>query len=145
VARTNEDGIRWLDEQMRLLGINRAELARRSGLGRATLTNIASGSRRLGVSTARAIAQGLGVPQDVVLREFGLMDTREDTANAEEAALFTELLDDIDDIDERRKAVGLVTALLRQMAIAHRASIAKRASQIGGKRVSATRRAAASD
>jgi transcriptional regulator with XRE-family HTH domain len=119
---------------MRLLGINKAELGRRSGLGRATLANVFSGNRNVGQRVARALSQGLGIPQDVVFKEFGLMDDGDAADNKDEARLFTELLNDIDDEEEKQKAVGLVTALLRQ--IAHTA----RQSKQGAKNKSASGR-----
>lgn len=140
----NEDGIKWLNEQLRQLGIDRAELARRGDFKQATLTNVYSGKRGVGKVLARGIAQGLGVPQDVVFREFGLMDEREN-GNEEEAQLFTELLDDIQDNTERRKAVGLVTALLRQVAIAAKSGQPVATDKASGKGGKAPRRAAAAD
>jgi transcriptional regulator with XRE-family HTH domain len=109
-----DDGLLWIDEQMRLLGINKAELARRGGFDAAALTNVQSGRRKVGRRLAQSIARGLGIEDVVVWRKFGLMEESE--KSDEEAIQLSKLLHDIEDKDERQKAVGIVTAVLRQIA-----------------------------
>lgn len=138
MANSVEDGLEWLNEQLRLLGIDRAELARRGDFNAATLANIYSGKRKLGPKIAKSIARGLGAPEDVVFREFGLMGEKEDPDNEDEVRLFTELLNDIDDEEEKKKAVGLVTALLRQIAHTTRQDKSRAASKGAGRRSKAT-------
>jgi len=116
---TNKAGLAWLDEQMRLAGVNPAELARRGDIDPGTLSNVLGGRRKLGRKLARKIASGLGLPRTVVYQEFGLTDEddEDDEGPDEETLQLGKLLMDIKDQAERRKAMGLVTALLRQIAL----------------------------
>lgn len=115
-----ESGLLWLNEQIRLAGINPAEVARRGDFDAATLSNVLNGHRKMGRKLARKVAFGLGLPRTVVYQEFGLKDEDdEDNEGPDEETLqLGKLLLDIKDQGERRKAMGLVTALLRQIALA---------------------------
>jgi len=115
VTKTIEEGLRWLDDQLRLLGIDRAELARRGDFNPSTLTNAYSGKRGVGRKLANGIADGLGAPREIVYREFGILPEKEE-AGDEDAQAFIKLLNEIPQASERERAIGLVTALLRHLA-----------------------------
>jgi hypothetical protein len=134
MTKTTEEGIQWLDEQLRLAGIDRSELARRGDFNSSALTHVYAGRRNVGPKIAKGIARGLSVSPEIVFREFGLMDEGEDRSNDDETKLFAELLNDIEDENEKRKAVGIVTAILRQIAHTTRQSKPRAADKGTGKR-----------
>lgn len=116
MSKTTDDGLRWLDDQLRQSGIDRAELARRGDFSDSALAHVYAGRRNVGRKLAQGIARGLGVSEDRVYKEFGLLGDSDESDNRDEAKLFTELLDDIEDEEKKEEAVGIVTAILRQIA-----------------------------
>lgn len=63
----------WLLAQLETRGWSQSELARRAGLGNATLSRIISGLRRAGPDAALSIAETLGEPPEKVFRLAGLL------------------------------------------------------------------------
>lgn len=63
----------WLLLQLEDRGWSQSELARRAGLGNATLSRIISGTRKLGPETAISIAEALGESPAKVFRLAGLL------------------------------------------------------------------------
>ena len=62
----------WLEKQLREIGISEAELARRSGVDRAVVSN-AKTRNSVGPDVAVKLARGLGRTQHEVFYELGLM------------------------------------------------------------------------
>jgi transcriptional regulator with XRE-family HTH domain len=115
VNKTTDEGLAWLNEQLRAQGIDRAELARRGNFNPAALTNVYSGKRNVGKKLATGIASGLGMPTEVVYREFGILPEKQ-VMDDEEAQVLSGLLNDIDDPEERKQTFSLVATLIRHVA-----------------------------
>jgi transcriptional regulator with XRE-family HTH domain len=63
----------WLNNQLDTFGWTQAELARRAGLGEATLSRFISGTHRPGPDACLAIARAFGEPPENVFRLAGLL------------------------------------------------------------------------
>lgn len=89
----------WLNQQMRLQGINDSELARRSGLTRATIGNYRNKKiRKPDNETLKAIADGLRISDVTVFRKAGILDPVEDTDE-----IITEVLSNIKGLSKQDK------------------------------------------
>jgi transcriptional regulator with XRE-family HTH domain len=115
VNKTTDEGLAWLNDQLRAQGIDRAELARRGDFNSTALTNVYSGKRNVGKKLATGIAAGLGVPTEVVYREFGLLPEKQ-VVDDEEAQILAGLLNDIPDSRERKQAFSLAQMVIRHFA-----------------------------
>lgn len=133
-----DQGFKWLDEQLRLANMDVAELARRGGFDKSTITHARKGNRRVGRATAQKIAFGLGVSQTKVFQEFGLMEGEDKPED--EAIQLSKLLMAIEDPEERKRTVGIITAVIQQ--VVHTARTTKRLGDSGkpGAASSRTRR-----
>lgn len=63
----------WLLEKLEERGWSQSELARRAGIGNATLSRIISGARQAGPDVSTAIARVLGERPEMVYRLAGLL------------------------------------------------------------------------
>jgi transcriptional regulator with XRE-family HTH domain len=115
VNKTTDEGLGWLNEQLKAQGIDRAELARRGDFNPAALANVYSGKRNVGKKLATGIAAGLNLPIEVVYREFGLLPEKQ-VMDDEEAQILAGLLNDIPDNDERKQAFSLAQMVIRHFA-----------------------------
>jgi transcriptional regulator with XRE-family HTH domain len=115
VKKTHDEVVMWLEEQMRLQSINRAELARRGDMTQGALSNVFSGKRGVSKNLGKKIAKGLDLPQAVAFRGLGIADDDEQEIT-QQGERIANLLKDIDDEVEQDRAVGLVELILRQIA-----------------------------
>lgn len=65
--------IEWLREQMRLMGLNQNETARRGAIKPSQISNVFSGRSRPGEKFCRAMATALSLPPSEVFQRAGLM------------------------------------------------------------------------
>lgn len=72
----NTPFVSWLQSVLTDREISQAELARRSGLSRAAISNILGGMRNPGNEVCSAIAKGLNIPEDEVFIQAGLMSQK---------------------------------------------------------------------
>lgn len=70
----NVDFADWLEEQMRLHNVNQSQLALRGGITRSAINKLLSRQQREpGTEMLKAIAKGLNIPPEMVLRASGLL------------------------------------------------------------------------
>jgi len=87
--QTKYDFSEWLMEQIAIRNISQSDLARASGLSRATISDFINRKRSNPDQTSlNAIAQGLGVPPDTVYRAAGLLPPLPERRVAEEIAQY---------------------------------------------------------
>ena len=64
----------WLEEQMKTHNVNQSQLAGRGGITRSAINKLLSRQQREpGTEMLKAIAKGLNVPPEIVLRAAGLL------------------------------------------------------------------------
>lgn len=87
--QTKIDFSEWLLEQIKIRDISQSDLARASGLSRATISDLIN-RKRLSPdqTTLNAIAQGLDLPPDTIYRAAGLLPPIPERRLAEEIALY---------------------------------------------------------
>lgn len=115
MAKTHYEIVAWIEAQMQAQGITRAELARRGDMTQGALSNLFSGKRGVSKRLGQKIAAGLGVPQFVAFRGLGIADDDE-PKTTKTGQYIAGLIDQIEDEDERENAIGIVSAILRQIA-----------------------------
>lgn len=76
----------WLLAQLKERDWSQAELARRSSVSRAAISDVLSEKRGIGSDLAAAIALGLGIPEEEVFRAAGLLKARQLDEYAERLA-----------------------------------------------------------
>jgi transcriptional regulator with XRE-family HTH domain len=64
---------KWLAERLSERDMSHSDLARASGIGRSTISEILSERREVGRTVATAIAKGLKLPPEQVFRAAGLL------------------------------------------------------------------------
>ncbi len=69
----------WLNDELNKRGWNQNQLAKRAGLASGTISNIISGSKGMGIDTAKAIAKALRVNPKIVLEAAGLLPAEPET------------------------------------------------------------------
>jgi len=114
---TTEKLTKWIHDKLNENGWSIRELARRSNISHVTITNVLNGDRNPGAKFCLAIASGLRVPADQVLRLADLLPSAtigQPTASSEER----ELLDYYRALssDNRRTIITLARALHEQRA-----------------------------
>lgn len=77
-----QDFPRWLQKEMNRQGLSVSELARKSGVYPATVSNVLSGNRGIGKAVARKLAKGLNLGEGVVFYRAGI--TSEDPKSIRE-------------------------------------------------------------
>lgn len=106
----------WLLRELEDRGWSQSELARRAGIGNATLSRIISGTRDAGPDVARAIAQALGETPEKIYRLAGLLPPPLSPQDAElEAAVqeIAETLSRLPDGPIREQAMASLLAITR--------------------------------
>ncbi|MBX3005979.1 MAG: helix-turn-helix transcriptional regulator [Anaerolineales bacterium] len=73
----------WLSAEMQKRDWSQSDLARASGLRRATISNVLNRVRQPGTAVLHALARGLDLPLDLVYRKAGLLPTRAEPTDAE--------------------------------------------------------------
>lgn len=63
----------WLTEQLKNKGWSQADLAKKAGISRGTVTNLLTGNRKPGPDACTAIAHALNLPPTTVFRKAGLL------------------------------------------------------------------------
>ncbi|MHB9130377.1 MAG: helix-turn-helix domain-containing protein [Armatimonadota bacterium] len=98
----------WLQEQLTQRGWDQAELARRSGVTTAHISNIMAGERNVGAQVSRKIARALHLPPEQVFRQAGLLPkAMPHSAKADELLhLFEELNE-----DDKTRLLGIARTL----------------------------------
>ena len=66
---------KWLNDQLEQRGMKPADLARKSDLDSAVVSNLMNGKRNPGIRTCKAIARALEISEDEVLQAAGLLQT----------------------------------------------------------------------
>ena len=100
----------WLRQEMQERGMSQADLARKSGLTTAAISNLVNGNRNLGEEAGRAIARAFDIPAETIFRMAGLLPPQTDEADplvSEGMVLLSQLPD-----DQRRWAVSMLRALV---------------------------------
>ncbi len=138
-----EDGLHWLNKELKSRGMNREDLERKGGPLSASLAN-AYRRKSVGVELADQIATGLGLPPEVVYREFGILPEKQ-KIDDEEAQIFVDLLNDIPNPERRKQTFNLVTVILRQVANETKQDSQTDRGEAAGKRSKKPRRAALAD
>jgi transcriptional regulator with XRE-family HTH domain len=120
----NQDFVRWLEEELEKRGWSQADLARNSGVSRASISNIVTSYRTPGPDVCSGIAQAFHIPAEEVFRRAGLLPPKpeETLANKEALTLFETLSDDekvhiieyMRFLVERRRNVARTTPVLQQ-------------------------------
>lgn len=68
------DFVDWLEAQMKVHNVNQSQLATRGGITRSAINKLLSRQQREpGTEMLKAIAKGLSVPPEIVLRAAGLL------------------------------------------------------------------------
>ncbi len=70
---------KWLDARIKEKGWKPADLARKSGLDSAVISNLLNNRRQAGPDTCTAIAHALGLPPEQVFRNAGLLPPARET------------------------------------------------------------------
>lgn len=83
--------VEWLQKEIELRGISQRELARRAGLGNATVARILNETRNPGLDFCHAVAHALHVPVEDVLRQAGLIEFNPDSETELTQALIDRL------------------------------------------------------
>ena len=91
--------------------MNREDFERNGGPKSASLSN-AYLRKAVGLDLAGQIADGLELPRETVFRESGFLPEK-DTVDDEEAKIFIDLLNGIEDPEKRKETFDMVTALIR--------------------------------
>jgi len=68
-----ETVIDFLKDNMKKRNWSQADLARKSGLDTSLVSNILSGRRNIGVTSANAIAKAFKIPPEIIFRKAGLL------------------------------------------------------------------------
>jgi len=77
--------VEWLEEEMRVKNISRAELARLSGISPPQISKILNMQSAPSENSLSAIAHAVGYPPETVFRLAGLLpDTGEETSDLQE-------------------------------------------------------------
>lgn len=63
----------WLINELQERGMNQADLARASGLGNGSISDVLKGRRKAGREFAAAVAKGLDLPVETVFQEAGFL------------------------------------------------------------------------
>jgi transcriptional regulator with XRE-family HTH domain len=63
----------WLVQELETRGMNQADLARASGLGNGSISDVIKGRRKAGKEFAIAVARGLNLPVETVFQEAGFL------------------------------------------------------------------------
>jgi len=63
----------WLEEELKARHLSIQAFGNKSGLARSTVSKIISGQRKVTAYTAPKIADGLGVPTNLILEKAGLI------------------------------------------------------------------------
>jgi transcriptional regulator with XRE-family HTH domain len=84
--------IEWLEDQLKQLGMNRADLARASGLSATHITRILNGEQTPGVDGILAIAKGITKPPEEVFRRVAGLSRPEQDPVGDEAVYLISLL-----------------------------------------------------
>ena len=78
---------KWLNEQLEQRDMKPADLSRKSGLDSAVVSNLMNSKRNPGIRTCKAIARGLEISEDEVLRAAGLLQSNSDDDPAVKAVV----------------------------------------------------------
>ena len=73
IILTMETVIDFLKDNMKKRNWSQADLARKSGLDTSLVSNILSGRRNIGVTSANAIAKAFKIPPEIIFRKAGLL------------------------------------------------------------------------
>ena len=73
IILTMETVIEFLEDNMKKCNWSQADLARKSGLDTSLVSNILSGRRNIGVTSANAIAKAFKIPPEIIFRKAGLL------------------------------------------------------------------------
>ena len=92
----NQGFVRWLEEELEKRGWSQADLARNSGVSRASISNIVTSYRTPGPDVCSSIAKAFHIPAEEVFRRAGLLPPKpqETSASKEALTLFEALSDD---------------------------------------------------
>jgi transcriptional regulator with XRE-family HTH domain len=63
----------WLVKELEIRGMSQADLARVSGLGNGSISDVISGRRKAGREFATSVARGLDLPVETVFQEAGFI------------------------------------------------------------------------
>ena len=77
----------WLNEQLNIRGWSQAELARRAGVSRTSISDVLAYKHKAGYELCKAIAKALRVPPEIVFRRAGLLPERVEKTEIEERIL----------------------------------------------------------
>ena len=64
---------KWIQAELDRRDMTQADLARKSGMPKATISNVVSSQRRAGSSFCRRLAKALDIPPDIVYQAAGLL------------------------------------------------------------------------
>ena len=94
----------WLEGVLRDQEMSQAELARKAGVTRSAINGILTGRRGPGPDLCKALAVALGIPEEIVFREAGLLTHKPETDEQTERLLhlYNQMTD-----DEREEWVAL--------------------------------------
>lgn len=69
----------WLLHELKEAGISQAELARRAGLSKGTVSNLINGTKGVGQDSLKAIARALRLSPEVVFRAAGVLPPKSES------------------------------------------------------------------
>jgi transcriptional regulator with XRE-family HTH domain len=101
---------KWLEKTLAYKEWKPAELARRSGLDSAVISNLLNDRRKAGPDTSSAIAEALEIPAEIVFRAAGILPVTNKDEWVDEMAYKLEKLDP----SRRKIAEDLLDALLKE-------------------------------
>jgi transcriptional regulator with XRE-family HTH domain len=67
----------WLVRELETRGMNQADLARASGLGNGSISDVIKGRRKAGREFAESVARGLDLPVETVYQEAGFLPKKQ--------------------------------------------------------------------
>ncbi len=103
----------WLINQLNVRNISQAELGRKSGLGRAAISNYVNG-RIPNIPAMRKLAAALSMPEEDLLRIAGLLPPDLSDGRPYERVQIGVMLDFINENDFDAMVMGLVQARYKQ-------------------------------
>jgi transcriptional regulator with XRE-family HTH domain len=114
----------WLRNELEIRQWKQADLARRSNLDTAVISNLINERRGPGEDTCSAIAHALGLPPETVFRAAGLLPAI--TPDEEEWELWKHELRKLDPEERARFHRGLVAEVKYKEELRAKADLAKR-------------------
>jgi transcriptional regulator with XRE-family HTH domain len=101
----------WLDNLLEERGLKPADLARKSGLDPAVISNIRNGKRNTGVDVANKIADALNLPYDVVYRAAGILPPGSDGDDLDQ-----KILKELEDLpaDEKQGVIDYIRFVIKR-------------------------------